>query len=231
MNKGVQKIFSEVPKTYELINHILTLGFDILWRRKAAKTGIRAGGSIWIDVCTGTGETVRNLSALAKNKNHIFAADFSLPMLAEAISKSKDKSINFVASDIQKLPFDDNTFDLVTISFATRNINLNRATLTQCLIEFLRILKPGGLFVNLETSQPSLTLIRKLFHLYIRIFIKPIGVFISGSKKGYAYLSHTIPRFYPADELADILLDAGFVKVEFERMFFGIAAIHKGIKK
>ena len=120
MNKGIRKIFSEVPKTYELINHILTLGLDILWRKKVAKMASRAGGSIWIDMCTGTGETARNLNALATDNNHVFAADFSLPMLAEAVSRSKGRHINFLASDVQRLPFNDNTFDLVTISFATR---------------------------------------------------------------------------------------------------------------
>ena len=122
MNKGVQKIFSEVPKTYELINHILTLGFDILWRRKAVRIATHIDGNMWIDMCTGTGETVRYLRAFATNKSHIFATDFSLPMLAEAVSKSSDKGINFLASDVQKLPFDDNTFDLITISFATDQI-------------------------------------------------------------------------------------------------------------
>ncbi len=122
------------------------------------------------------------------------------------------------------------TFDLVTISFATRNININRDALVHCLGEFHRILKPGGRFINLETSQPSSLVMKKLFHKYVKLFVKPIGQFLSGSRAGYAYLSHTIPRFYSADEFADLIHQAGFEEVTFNRMLHGVAAIHKAVK-
>ena len=230
MNKGIQKLFSEVSNTYELVNHLLTFGLDIAWRKKTAKIASELGGKRWIDVCCGTGEMVAYLSQLAKDDTQIFAADFSLPMLSKAFLKPEGKHIKFVLSDIKKLPFDDNIFDLITISFATRNINLNRDILIQSFSEFYRILKPGGSFINLETSQPSLSLIRKLFHFYAKLFVKPIGSFVSGSKASYTYLSKTIPKFYFAEELVDIMRIAGFNEIHYQKLFLGISAIHQGFK-
>ncbi|HDZ76590.1 MAG TPA: ubiquinone/menaquinone biosynthesis methyltransferase [Candidatus Omnitrophica bacterium] len=230
MRNAVQDIFSEVPKTYELVNHVLTLGMDILWRRKTVKTAIKTGGTRWLDVCTGTGETAAYLKHYAGKDTKVYAADFSLPMLRAAKKKKSCGDIEFSLSDIKKLPFRNNTFDLITISFATRNININRKALAESFKELYRILRPGGNFINLETSQPSSPTIKKLFHLYIKLFIKPVGRLISGSKDGYAYLSNTIPRFYPAEELAEIIKQSGFKKVSFTKLFPGTAAIHKCTK-
>jgi len=231
MNKGIQKLFSEVPKTYELINHLLTFGLDIVWRKKTAKIASHLGGNRWIDVCCGTGEMVANLSRLANENNTVYAADFSMPMLTKAMQKQEGKHIKFVLSDIQKLPFFDNTFDVITISFATRNINLNRTNLIQSFSEFYRIIKPNGSFINLETSQPTTALVRKFFHLYIKIFVKPIGSFISGSKASYIYLSNTISKFYFAEELKEIMQLAGFEDVSYKKLILGIAAVHHGSKR
>jgi len=230
MNKSIRNIFSEVPKTYEIINHILTFGLDTLWRNRAAKMAVKAGGTHWIDVCSGTGEMAVYLSRLSQNSTSIFAVDFSLPMLKKAVAKPEGTDIKFVLADIYDLPFPDKTFDLVTISFATRNINLNRDKLIHSFKEFYRILKPGGRFLNLETSQPSLGVINKLFHLYVKLFVKQIGNFISGSKYSYAYLSRTIPRFYSAEDLKNIMIQAGFNQVDIQKLMLGVAAIHQGIK-
>jgi len=230
MSKGIQKIFSKVPNTYELINHILTFGLDILWRKRAAKVAVTENGSHWIDICTGTGEMAAYLRRFAQKKTMVIAADFSLPMIRKGTQKQEAGQIAFVLADVRALPFNERTFDLVTISFATRNINTNREALIQCLSEFYRILKPAGRFVNLETSQPSSLIMRRLFHKYVELFVKPIGQFLSGSRAGYAYLSHTIPRFYTAEEFVDIIHQAGFGDVGFNHMWYGIAAIHKAVK-
>lgn len=181
-------------------------------------------------MCTGTGEMACNLDRLAGSETAIRAIDFSRPMMAQAMRKPEAKGIDFIASDVRALPFPDESFDLLTISFATRNISLNRGVLTQTLAEFCRILKPGGRFVNLETSQPASLLVRKLFHGYVSLLVKPVGGLISGSPKGYAYLAHTIPRFHAPDELSDIMCSAGFGNVECRRLLLGIAAIHQGMR-
>ncbi|MFW9966285.1 MAG: ubiquinone/menaquinone biosynthesis methyltransferase, partial [Candidatus Thorarchaeota archaeon] len=189
MSKGVQRIFSQVSHTYELVNHLLTFGLDILWRRRASRTAAKGGGERWLDVCSGTGETAAYLQKHTDSRTSVVTADFSLPMTRVALQKYKAKQIAMTLADAKRLPYPDNTFDLVIISFATRNINKTRNGLLEYLREFRRVLRPGGRFVNLETSQPQSRLIRWLFHLYIRMTVKSLGSFISGSKSGYAYLS------------------------------------------
>ena len=230
MSNGIQKLFTQVPRTYERVNHILTFGMDILWRRKAVRLAVADGGQRWIDVCSGTGETAVYLTEYVQNGTRVYAADFSLPMLQVARSKPQGSKIRFSISEIKALPFSEATFDLVTISFATRNINTSRDDLLNSFKEFHRVLKPGGRFVNLETSQPNNAVIRKLYHSYIKLLVKPVGWRISGAKAPYAYLSHTIPRFYPAAELAEILKEAGFSRVDVTPLMFGAAAIHKAVK-
>ncbi|MHC4074425.1 MAG: ubiquinone/menaquinone biosynthesis methyltransferase [Planctomycetota bacterium] len=224
-NKGfVQNVFSKVPATYELVNHILTLGLDIVWRKRTARIAAISGSGEWVDMCTGTGEMAVYLSRLAPNGTKIHAIDFSEPMMAEAAKKPEAEHINFVTSDIKALPFPDDSFNLITMSFATRNINLSKDILIKSF------LKPGGRFVNLETSRPSFSPVRKCFHLYVKLFVGPIGSRISGCRTGYAYLAKTIPRFYAAEELADIMCQAGFQKITFQHLMFGVAAIHQGMK-
>ena len=227
---SVKKMFADVPATYELVNHVLTLGLDVLWRRRAARIAATANPGRWADMCTGTGDMAVCLSRLAPEGTSVCGVDFSEPMLAEARKKPEAQGIEFVAADIKALPFDDATFDLVTMSFATRNINLSRDILIQSFAEYYRVLKPGGQFVNVETSQPSVPLIRKCFHMYIKLFVKVIGGRISGSKDAYTYLATTIPRFYPPEELADIMRQAGFENVTFEKHLLGVVAIHHASK-
>lgn len=230
MRKGVQRLFTEVARTYELVNHVLTFGLDMVWRRKAAREAVKAGGNLWLDVCSGTGEMALNLSRLADETVKIISVDFSDSMLTRGLKLRTIPQLRWVMADAVHLPFFDDSFDLVTISFATRNININKEVLVAHFKEFRRVLKPGGCFINLETSQPSKKIIQKLFHFYIKSAVKPLGYVISGSKAGYAYLSHTIPRFYSVKELTSLLLDSGFKKVIHRPLFLGIAAIHTAWK-
>ncbi|MBN1408574.1 MAG: ubiquinone/menaquinone biosynthesis methyltransferase [Calditrichaceae bacterium] len=230
MNSAIQKLYTQIPSTYELVNHLLTFGMDIWWRRSAIKKIENQYGVRWLDVCTGTGETAANLSKQANNGNQVFATDFSLPMISLAKKKPEGNRIKFSISEIKNLPFPDNTFDLITISFATRNIDINRQILIQSFTEIRRVLKSGGQFINLETSQPKSLFIRYFFHLYVKIFIRPIGKAVSGSKSAYTYLASTIPKFYHAEELKQIIIESGFQTVEYQHLLFGAAAIHSSIK-
>lgn len=228
---AVQNMFTEVPATYELVNHVLTLGLDVLWRRRAARIAAKAGGTDWADMCTGTGETAVYLSRLAPKGTRVFGVDFCSPMLEKAREKPDAAGITFVESDIKTLPFEDSSLDLVTMSFATRNINLSREVLVRSFAEYYRVLRPGGRFVNLETSRPPFAPVRKCFDLYVKLFVKQLGNRISGARTAYGYLASTIPRFYGAEELAQIMREAGFDEVSFKRLLFGAAAIHQAIKR
>jgi demethylmenaquinone methyltransferase/2-methoxy-6-polyprenyl-1,4-benzoquinol methylase len=226
IRKGVQRIYTEVAKTYELVNHVLTLGLDIRWRKKAAQIAAQKGGTLWLDVCSGTGEMAQNLSILSGEGVDIFAVDFSHPMLKKAMEKRNVPNLFPIIAEAGGLPFPDESFDLVSISFATRNLNPRQEILESYMKEFNRILKPGGHFVNLETSQPSVKIIRKLFHFYVNWIVRSVGWILSGSKTGYRYLSFTIPRFYSPDEFVKILRQSGFSHVEYRQLFLGISAIH-----
>ena len=226
----VQNVFSEVPATYELVNHVLTLGLDIVWRRRAAGMAARFRGREWVDVCTGTGEMGRCLTRVAKPGTRIRAVDFSSSMIAEA-QKKRNEGIQFVLADIKALPFADESIDLITMAFAARNVNVSREALVASATELHRVLRRGGTFINLETSQPPIPSVRRLFRWYVRLLVRRVGSRISGSRIGYAYLSRTIPRFYSADELADLLQQAGFGKVVYKRLLFGVAAIHTAKKE
>ena len=230
MASGIQKLYTQIPETYELVNHLLTFGLDIFWRKKLIKKVKNNHGLNWLDVCTGTGETAVYLTRISKNGNQVFATDFSFPMVRVAKKKNESNSIKFSISEIKRLPFLKDTFDLITLSFATRNINTNRQELISGLSEINRVLKTGGIFFNLETSQPTNPVVRTLFHWYAKIFIKPIGSGISGSKAAYSYLASSMTKFYNADELKTILYEAGFQSVEYECILFGAAAIHSAIK-
>jgi demethylmenaquinone methyltransferase/2-methoxy-6-polyprenyl-1,4-benzoquinol methylase len=230
VNTALQKIFGGISKTYELINHLFTFGLDILWRKKAVKIAAAGGGSMWLDICSGTGETAVYLKRLAPPGTTVVSADFCLPMLKEAAAKPDAKNIRFAISDATSLPFPDESFNLITVTFATRNLNTDRKALVRTFSEFHRVLKNGGRFVNLETSQPDSRLIRKLFHAYVGTLVRLAGLIISGSRSAYAYLARSIPLFYDARDLRAIMNEAGFKDVSFERLFFGAAAIHKAIK-
>ncbi len=230
MNKGLQKIYAEIPGTYEFLNHVLTLGVDVICRNRAARMGAEGGGERWLDVCTGTGELAQKLYDLKQNGTQIYGADFSLPMTRLARRKPDGDKINFVISDARSLPFEDDFFDLVTISFAVRNINSTGGGLLPHFSEFCRVLKPGGRFICLETSQPKNKVFRKMMHLYVSLTVAQLGGLISGSKGGYKYLASSIPRFYDADQVAEILYNAGFSEVSYKLPFFGITAIHKAVK-
>jgi demethylmenaquinone methyltransferase/2-methoxy-6-polyprenyl-1,4-benzoquinol methylase len=183
-----------------------------------------------LDVCSGTGETAQLLNRYTEYDSFIIPLDFSLPMVSVGKKKRKMKKIHFVLGDAIHLPFQDNVFDVMTITFATRNISPKKEILEIHLREFFRVLKPGGLFVNLETSQPSYRILKIFFHLYVRLAVRSIGPLISKSNVGYKYLAHTVPRFLGPKELAELVRKAGFNEINFTPLFFGIAALHTAKK-
>lgn len=230
MSQTIRRIFAEVPNTYEVLNHLLTFGQDILWRRKAARAAARGCKGLWLDACGGTGEMTACLAQLADASTRIVVADFSLPMMRKALARPESKDIAFTLADVCRLPLRDSSFDALTIAFATRNITSTREHLIMCLREFHRVLKPDGRLVMLETSQPKHGLVRRLFHVYARLIVAPVGRIVSRSPSAYGYLSNSMCNFYDPEELAQILKEAGFSCVNFNRMLLGAVAIHVAVK-
>ncbi len=230
MSDRLKELFGEIAPTYERANHILTFGLDRFWRRRAAAQAATTGGQLWLDVCSGSGDMARALLRRASQGTRVVAADFCLPMLEQAVGPDRRLKPLAVAANVRRLPFAEGMFDLVTIAFGTRNINLSRDVLADTFREFRRVLRPGGVFVNVETSQPRPRIVRAVFCAYVKAAVKPIGTRISGSPPGYAYLASTIPKFYEPEDLAGILSEAGFTGITWKRLFWGAAAIHRAVK-
>lgn len=229
MGTGLQRIFNKTASTYEMINHILAFGLDNLWRTKTAERALIIGGSKWLDVCSGTGELASRLYRVANSNTSIISSDFSISMMKEAQKKPEFQHIQQVLAESASLPFKNDTFDIVTISYATRNLSPTRKRLVSYLKEFHRVLKPRGFLLNLETSQPDIHIIRRLFHTYVQLAVRRLGGLISNSKAGYSYLAHSVQKFYEAKEFSRIILEAGFRSVRVKTFLFGIFAIHEAI--
>jgi demethylmenaquinone methyltransferase/2-methoxy-6-polyprenyl-1,4-benzoquinol methylase len=225
-------MFTTVPLHYDLVNHIVTWGLDKRWRQEAARECLASQPEKLLDLCCGTGDLAINLSCLAENHVEITGVDYSQPMLNIAMKKAEPLATKplFVSGDAAALPFPNGYFDCVGTSFAFRNLTYKNPLARYHISEVLRVLKPGGRFVIVESSQPKVKLIRKLFHLYLRLFVFRIGTKISGNRRAYHYLAESAARFHTAVEIKQTLGNAGFRNVLYRPLFLGVAGIHVAVK-
>ncbi len=226
--RPLQKMFSGVPRRYDLINRLFTWGLDERWRAAAAAECLGRGAARVLDLCTGTGDLAVRLAAGAGARSDIFGADFSLPMLEEARRKAgrAGAAVRFAACDAAELPYRDGSFGVIGIAFAFRNLTYRNPGRDRYLSEVLRVLAPGGTFVIVESSQPRARLFRALVHLYMKVAVSFVGGLISGQRGAYRYLAHSAVNFYAPDELAALLKTAGFSSVEYRALLGGVAALH-----
>lgn len=224
-------LFGRISSTYELINHLLTFGLDSYWRWRAIAAISMIQGSLWLDVCSGPGNMARGLMKKAPKETMIVAVDFCWPMLIRLKRKlSPTSPLKLIMAQAHSLPLPPNSVDLITLAFATRNLFISKRHLSCCFQEFYRVLKPGGLYLNLETSQPRHSWLRWAFHFYVRHFVKPLGQMISGDKAAYSYLARSILRFFNEETLKNYLLEAGFQRVEIIPLSGGLVAMHLAYK-
>ena len=233
-SEHLYEMFTSVPPRYDLINHLITMGLDWQWRREAAKECLAALPGRMLDLCCGTGDLVIRVAGMVKGETELVGLDFSRPMLMIAAGKatgiSSGKGISFVHGDATKMHFPDSYFNCVGISFAFRNLTYKNPMASQYLSEVFRVLKQGGRFVIVESSQPRNKFIRKLGHFYIRLVVPRLGYLLSGDKGAYQYLAESMTNYYTPDEIRAILLKAGFSEVRYRPLFFGTAGIHVAIK-
>ncbi len=225
--KPLKKMFDQVPEKYDFLNRIMTLGLDEPWRKKAVNY-IKAEQPLKVmDLGTGTGDMALRIAREIPAAS-ITAYDFSGPMLSMARNKAQKQGINnieFIEGDAAAMPFDENSFDVIGISFAFRNITFRNKNTSIYLREILRVLKPGGKLIAVESSQPNNRLIRSGFHFYLKHIVSGLGERFGKARGAYHYLAYSARNFYSTTELTELLQSHGFGKVKHHRMFLGAAAI------
>lgn len=233
-SRKVREMFTQIAPRYDLLNHILSLQMDRMWRARTAKALRpileRADAKI-LDVCCGTGDLAFALGRRAKGR--VWGADFAHSMLVRARAKaeeasaaSRGRAIPFVESDALRLPFADGAFDLVTAAFGFRNLANYEAGLS----EIRRVLKPGGTIAILEFTEPRPGWFGDLYRWYFRAVLPRLGGLISGDQAAYAYLPKSVARFFQPPELREFLLNNGFEQVEARVWTGGTVALHMGRK-
>jgi len=217
----VKYIFNDISGTYDFLNHFLSLGIDIIWRKKFIKSLFFLDGDKVLDVATGTGDVAFTIRK--KYQTDITGLDISVNMLEIAKEKSKKlkiEDINFIEGDAENLPFEDNSFDKVVISYGLRNLG----DCEKGIKEFHRVLKPNGKLGVLEFLQPKSTIIAKVFKIYFNKILPRIASLFSNSK-AYRYLPESVENFISPDDLKILLKRVGFNDISSKNMSFGITTI------
>ena len=223
------RMFNEVPGRYDIMNRILTLGQDEKWRKKATQLCLDENPHEVLDICTGTADLALRIAKMAEENIHITASDFSQPMLdvaAEKAEKLKGRKVDFVLADTADLPFEDNKFKVTTIGFAFRNLTYKNKFATQYLSEIRRTLKPGGIFIIAESSQPKNLFLKYGFRIYLKIWVQWLGGLLSGHGKAYRYLAVSARNYYSPEEVEKLLNENGFIDFKNRPMMGGSAAVY-----
>jgi len=225
----VRGIFSKIADRYDTFNILASMGIDRSWRRKlVAACGI-TGTERVLDLCAGTGDVSFAIADQAHPAS-VMVTDFTPEMLEVARRKAPDHQgvteLEFQLADAQQLPFDDESYDVVTVAFGVRNLPERERNFA----EVLRVLKPGGRYIILEFSRPPLALWRAAYHVYLRYAIPAIGGVLTGDRASFVYLNDSIRRFPTQPELARELKDSGFSAVQWVDLTGGIVALHTAVK-
>ncbi len=226
----VREMFDAIAHRYDLLNHILSAGLHLRWKRLAAAASQVPRGGRALDVCAGTGDLAFFLALHAGPEGIVVGVDFAPEMIRIARERAShdphSEAVRFLQGDAERLPFLDGSFDAVTIGFGIRNV----ANVDQALQEMYRVLRPGGRLVVLEFSHPKPRLVRFLYHLYSFTLIPWIGRLLSGHPDAYRYLPTSI-RSWPNPAAFNRLLErCGFQPLNCRLLCTGIAAMHVAVK-
>lgn len=217
----VAGMFDATAKRYDLLNSLLSGGNDKLWRIHMQRAVRPKAGERILDVAAGTGASA---APMAKAGALVTALDLSQGMIEEGRKRHPD--IEFVHGTAEELPFDDDTFDAVTISFGLRNVQQPRAALS----EFYRVLKPGGRVVICEFSQPPVNVVRRSYELYLRTLLPGMARAASSNPDSYRYLVESIQAWPEQEVLSQWIRTAGFTRVAHRNLTMGVVALHRGRK-
>lgn len=224
----VATMFDNISENYDGLNRVISFGIDVSWRKKVVKIISRNNPKQILDIATGTGDLALMMSQL--NPDKIVGLDISAGMLEvgkQKIAKANlSDQIEMIVGDSEDMPFDDNTFDAITVSFGVRNF----ANLDKGLTEIRRVLKPGGTFVVLETSNPTKFPYKQGYKFYTSFILPVIGKIFSKDKVAYSYLSESANSFPFGETFDNILKKNGFINTEYKPVTFGVATIYSATK-
>tara|TARA_X000000368_G_scaffold182315_1_gene143970 strand:+ start:22974 stop:23723 length:750 start_codon:yes stop_codon:yes gene_type:complete len=226
---GVESIFTKVSDSYDLMNDVMSLGMHRLWKRSFVDTAQVKKNDVCLDLAAGTGDIAKLISKKVKNKT-IYLCDQNNEMIERAKERSLNEGFyqkcNFNVSSAENLPYEDETFDKVFISFGFRNFSDKKGSLK----EINRVLKKGGSLQILEFSTAQGENFSKLYDFYSFNFIPKLGDLISGDHDSYDYLVKSIRTHENQEEMLELFVQAGYLECTYENIFKGIVALHKGIK-
>lgn len=222
-------MFDNISSNYDFLNHFLSFGIDNIWRRKTIKIVAENNPKLILDVATGTGDLA--FAAQKRiNPDKIIGLDLSNGMLEVGRSKIEKRNLNdkleFIQGDSENLPFENQYFDTVMVSFGVRNFeNLNKG-----LSEIFRVLKKEGKIVILEFSKPKIFPIKQSYHIYSKFILPVFGSLISKDKSAYHYLPESVAAFPEGDGFLNELKKVGFINLKLNKLSGGIATIYSAIK-
>ena len=227
----VREMFGRIAPRYDLLNHLLSLDIDKVWRRRVARrfsSVLRDPHAKVLDLCCGTGDLAFAFRKQAPTGAEIIGSDFVPKMLIRARAKASasGSAVEFIEADALALPFADATFDLVSCAFGFRNL----ANYERGLQEMRRVLKPGGSAAILEFAEPTGKVFGAVYRFYFRNVLPLLGGLISGNASAYTYLPSSVSKFPTPEELKSQFERAGFSDVRFERWTGGIVTLHAGRK-
>ncbi len=221
----VQRMFNAIAHRYDFLNHFLSLGIDIIWRKKAIRQLDVGEGQTVLDLASGTADFA--LEILRQRHCRVVGADIALRMLQFARQKSKDQRLQLINADGEFLPFKDHSFAAATVAFGIRNMGDR----LKALKEMNRVLQPAGQAVILEFSLPTFAPFRALYLFYFKHILPRVGRLVSKDKEAYSYLPASVERFPTIEEFESELHQAGFEHLEHQKLMNGVAVIYKAYVK
>jgi demethylmenaquinone methyltransferase / 2-methoxy-6-polyprenyl-1,4-benzoquinol methylase len=231
-NPRVQQMFAEIAGKYDRMNHLLSLNVDRWWRRRTVRLVPPHGETPILDLCTGTGDLAFAYFRAGRGKVPVVGADFCREMLEIAEQKQRrigaGEGLRFVEADAQQLPFDDDSFQIVSVAFGLRNV----ADTDRGLREMVRVCRPGGRVAILEFTIPRRQPLRGLYGWYFRNVLPRIGQwFARNEQSAYCYLPESVGEFPQYDALTRRMQAAGLGETKFYPLTFGVATLYVGMKR
>ena len=221
-------MFNAIARRYDLLNHLLSGGVDVYWRRRALDCVLEASPQRVLDLATGTGDFA--LAAARLRPQQVVGVDVAVEMLrlgaAKVAAKRPPMPLELLVGDAEQLPFQEATFDLVLGAFGVRNFG----HIPSGLAEAHRVLKPGGQLLVLDFCEPTAPLFRQLYSFYFHKVLPLIGGLISGQRRAYAYLPRSVGTFPQGPAFVELLVEAGFSQTRYTPLTLGIAAVYQGVK-